>query len=77
MPEIKKPEEKAKREEFRRYLGMFHEQINSEITLFQDQSGIVDQMTQFLVNLYEEQEKPSDAVGYMKKALASGMKKKT
>jgi hypothetical protein len=57
MPEIKKPEEKAKREEFRRYL---------------DQSGIVDQMTQFLVNLYEEQEKPSDAVGYMKKALASG-----
>merc|ERR1711936_1042604 len=57
MPETKKPEEKAKREEFRRYL---------------DQAGLVDQLTQFLVNLYEEQEKPSDAVGYMKKALASG-----
>merc|ERR1719378_1920780 len=57
MPETKKVEDKAKREEFRRYL---------------DQAGIVDQLTQFLVNLYEEPEKPSDAVGYMKKALGNG-----
>merc|ERR1712002_145817 len=57
MPETKKPEEKAKREEFRRYL---------------EQAGIVDQLTQFLVNLYEEPEKPTDAISYMKKALAQG-----
>merc|ERR1712113_352801 len=57
MPETKKPEEKAKREEFRRYL---------------DQAGLVDQLTQFLVNLYEEQEKPTDAISYMRKALAQG-----
>merc|ERR1711976_302611 len=57
MPETKKVEDKAKREEFRRYL---------------DQAGIVDQLTQFLVSLYEEPEKPTDAVGYMKKALGNG-----
>merc|ERR1712002_104768 len=57
MPETKKPEEKAKREEFRRYL---------------DQAGLVDTLTQFLVNLYEEPEKPTDAISYMKKALAQG-----
>merc|ERR1712021_169811 len=57
MPETKKIEDKAKREEFRRYL---------------DQAGIVDQLTQFLVSLYEEPEKPTDAVGYMKKSLGNG-----
>merc|ERR1712179_184545 len=57
MPETKKVEDKAKREEFRRYL---------------DQAGIVDQLTQFLVSLYEEPEKPTDAVGYMKKSLGNG-----
>ena len=44
-----------------------------EITLwFLDQAGLVDQLTQFLVNLYEEQEKPTDAISYMRKALAQG-----
>lgn len=47
----------TKREEFRRYL---------------DQAGLLDLLTQFLVTLYEEQEKPSDAVAYMRKSLASG-----
>ena len=43
------------------------------ITLwFSDQAGLVDQLTQFLVNLYEEQEKPTDAISYMRKALAQG-----
>ena len=72
MPETKKPEEKAKREEFRRYLGEFILK-KLEITLwFLDQAGLVDQLTQFLVNLYEEQEKPTDAISYMRKALAQG-----
>ena len=73
MPETKKPEEKAKREEFRRYLGKFILKKKMEITLwFLDQAGLVDQLTQFLVNLYEEQEKPTDAISYMRKALAQG-----
>ena len=41
---------------------------------FLDQAGLVDQLTQFLVNLYEEQEKPTDAISYMRKALAQGKK---
>lgn len=73
MPETKKPEEKAKREEFRRYLGEFFHIFFLRITLwFSDQAGLVDQLTQFLVNLYEEQEKPTDAISYMRKALAQG-----
>ena len=73
MPETKKPEEKAKREEFRRYLGKLLPTIFLRITLwFSDQAGLVDQLTQFLVNLYEEQEKPTDAISYMRKALAQG-----
>lgn len=73
MPETKKPEEKAKREEFRRYLGDFFQIVFFRITLwFSDQAGLVDQLTQFLVNLYEEQEKPTDAISYMRKALAQG-----
>ena len=42
------------------------------IFFYLDQAGIVDQLTQFLVSLYEEPEKPTDAVGYMKKALGNG-----
>ena len=42
------------------------------ILWFLDQAGLVDQLTQFLVNLYEEQEKPTDAISYMRKALAQG-----
>merc|ERR1712003_191866 len=58
--------------EFRRYLGEFIGKKLEIILWFLDQAGIVDQLTQFLVNLYEEPEKPSDAVGYMKKALGNG-----
>jgi len=47
----------TKREEFRRYL---------------DQAGLLDLLTQFLVTLYEEPEKPQDAVAYMKKTLTQG-----
>lgn len=72
MPETKKPEEKAKREEFRRYLGEFILKKSEIILWFLDQAGLVDQLTQFLVNLYEEQEKPTDAISYMRKALAQG-----
>lgn len=46
----------TKREEFRKYL---------------DQAGLLDLLTQFLVTLYEEPEKPTDAVAYMKKTLAT------
>jgi hypothetical protein len=42
------------------------------VTPFLDQAGLLDLLTQFLVTLYEEQEKPSDAVAYMRKSLASG-----
>merc|ERR1712168_522631 len=55
----KMPETKkpeTKREEFRKYL---------------DQAGLLDLLTQFLVTLYEEPEKPTDAVAYMKKTLAT------
>ena len=72
MPETKKPEEKAKREEFRRYLGEFIPTFFRITLWFSDQAGLVDQLTQFLVNLYEEQEKPTDAISYMRKALAQG-----
>merc|ERR1712083_1051770 len=56
---INMPETKkpeTKREEFRKYL---------------DQAGLLDLLTQFLVTLYEEPEKPTDAVAYMKKTLAT------
>ena len=74
MPETKKVEDKAKREEFRRYLGQFFYFIKffKKLNKFSDQAGIVDQLTQFLVSLYEEPEKPTDAVGYMKKSLGNG-----
>ena len=76
MPETKKVEDKAKREEFRRYLGRFCRSFSRARFSISDQAGIVDHLTQFLVSLYEEPEKPSDAVSYMKKALGNGKLRK-
>ena len=75
MPETKKPE--TKREEFRRYLGNdnFFDQSHFFFLIFNcflDQAGLLDLLTQFLVTLYEEPEKPQDAVAYMKKTLTQG-----
>ncbi|CAG5096908.1 Oidioi.mRNA.OKI2018_I69.XSR.g14840.t1.cds [Oikopleura dioica] len=47
----------VKREEYRKYL---------------DSAGILDELTKFLVTLYEEPDKPQDAVAYMKKLLCGG-----
>ncbi|XP_046398007.1 c-Myc-binding protein-like [Ischnura elegans] len=44
----------AKREEFRRYL---------------EQSGVMDAFTKVLVGLYEEPQRPKDALEYVKKHL--------
>jgi len=44
----------TKREEFRKYL---------------DRAGIMDALTKVLVSLYEEPEKPEDALGYVRKHL--------
>ena len=46
----------SKKEEFRRYL---------------ENSGVIDQLTRVLVGLYEEPEKPNDAVEFIKKYLGS------
>lgn len=44
----------GKKEEFRKYL---------------EQTGVIDQLTKVLVGLYEEPEKPQDAVEFIKKYL--------
>lgn len=44
----------VKREEFRKYL---------------EKAGVMDALTKVLVGLFEEQEKPSDALEYLKKHL--------
>lgn len=45
-----------KKEEFRKYL---------------EKSGVVDQLTKVLVGLYEEPEKPSNSVDFIKKCLGA------
>ena len=45
-----------KKEEFRKYL---------------ERSGVIDQLTKVLVGLYEEPEKPSDSVAFIKKCLGA------
>ncbi|KAG5327009.1 MYCBP protein, partial [Acromyrmex heyeri] len=44
----------AKREEFRKYL---------------ERAGVMDALTKILVSLYEETEKPTDALEYIRKNL--------
>ena len=46
----------AKKEEFRNYL---------------ERAGIIDQLTKVLVGLYEEPEKPGNAVDFIKKSLGA------
>jgi hypothetical protein len=46
----------SKKEEFRKYL---------------ETSGVIDQLTKVLVGLYEEPDKPNDAVEFIKKYLGS------
>ena len=46
----------SKREEFRKYL---------------EQSGVVDALTKILVNLYEEPEKPSQALDFLRQHLGA------
>ena len=45
----------SKKEEFRKYL---------------EKAGVVDQLTRVLVGLYEEPEKPSNAIDFVKKYSA-------
>ena len=45
-----------KKEEFRKYL---------------EKAGVVDQLTKVLVGLYEEPEKPSNAIEFIKKCLGA------
>uniref|UniRef100_UPI00358FC941 C-Myc-binding protein n=1 Tax=Myxine glutinosa TaxID=7769 RepID=UPI00358FC941 len=47
----------SKREEFRRYL---------------EKSGVLDALTKVLVGLYEETEKPSNALDFLKSQLSAG-----
>eukprot|EP01017_Pseudomicrothorax_dubius_P041601 TRINITY_DN6670_c0_g1_i3.p1 TRINITY_DN6670_c0_g1~~TRINITY_DN6670_c0_g1_i3.p1 ORF type:complete len:138 (-),score=52.72 TRINITY_DN6670_c0_g1_i3:36-389(-) len=46
----------SKKEEFRKYL---------------ERSGVIDQLTRVLVTLYEEPEKPQNAIEFLKKYLGS------
>ena len=46
----------SKKEEFRKYL---------------EKAGVVDQLTRVLVGLYEEPEKPANAIDFVKKYLGS------
>ena len=46
----------SKREEYRRYL---------------EKSGVIDQLTRVLVELYEENNKPENAIDFIKKYLGS------
>ncbi|OMJ88280.1 hypothetical protein SteCoe_9778 [Stentor coeruleus] len=46
----------SKKEEFRKYL---------------EKSGVIDQLTRVLVGLYEEPEKPSNAIDFVKRYLGS------
>ena len=46
----------AKKEEFRNYL---------------EKAGVIDQLTKVLVGLYEEPEKPTNAVEFIKKCLGA------
>ena len=46
----------GKKEEFRKYL---------------ERSGVIDQLTRVLVGLYEEPEKPQNAVDFIKKCLGA------
>ena len=46
----------SKKEEFRKYL---------------ENSGVIDQLTKVLVGLYEEPDKPNDAIEFIKKYLGS------
>ncbi|XP_018050491.1 PREDICTED: C-Myc-binding protein [Atta colombica] len=48
----------AKREEFRKYL---------------ERAGVMDALTKILVSLYEETEKPADALEYIRKNLGGIM----
>ncbi|XP_034948888.1 c-Myc-binding protein [Chelonus insularis] len=56
-----KPNE-SKREEFRRYL---------------ERAGVLDALAKILVSLYEEPEKPADALEYVRKQLVNMTKDNT
>ncbi|KAM3958966.1 LOW QUALITY PROTEIN: c-Myc-binding protein [Aphomia sociella] len=47
----------SKREEFRRYL---------------ERAGVMDALTKVLVSLYEEPDKPEDALEYVRKHIGTG-----
>merc|ERR1719365_463211 len=52
----------TKKEEFKKYL---------------DKAGVLDLLTKSLVQLYEEPQKPTDALGYLKKSVAGNEDKLT
>merc|ERR1719348_2242293 len=51
----------AKKDEFKKYL---------------EKSGVIEMLTKSLVQLYEEPEKPNDAVTYLKSQVGGGQKEK-
>ena len=47
------------------------EQKKEEFRKFLEKTGVIDQLTKVLVGLYEEPEKPSNAVDFIKKSLGA------
>ena len=47
------------------------EQKQEEFRKFLEKTGVIDQLTKVLVGLYEEPEKPSNAVDFIKKSLGA------
>ncbi len=47
------------------------EQKKEEYRKYLEKSGVVDQLTKVLVGLYEEPEKPSNAIEFIKKCLGA------
>ena len=47
------------------------EQKKEEFRAYLDRAGVIDQLTKVLVGLYEEPEKPGNAVEFIKKCLGA------
>ena len=47
------------------------EQKKEEFRAYLDRAGVIDQLTKVLVGLYEEPEKPGNAIEFIKKCLGA------
>ena len=47
------------------------EQKKEEFRTYLEKAGVIDQLTKVLVGLYEEPEKPGNAVGFIKNSLGA------